>query len=167
MDNKNINNKTAPNQMRVFMKRVRENKFVGETKSEPKKNLSMRDMLKITRKLNEQVEGEESKPTNKKTVYDQTREEENFRSFFNDMNINIKFIDLEVYDNLIFWGGTIDGVIQFVYKVTADEKTSGVEFNYLEDFSPDNPENDEIVGRVESYYDTFFKYWRNNMLQKQ
>lgn len=166
MNDKNINSKSSPNQMRVFMKRVRENNFVGENKAEPKKNLSMRDMLKITRKLNEQVEGEEKKPSNKKTVYDQSREEENLRGFFNDMNVNIKFIDLEVYDNLIFWGGTVDGVIQFVYKVTNDETTSGVEFNYLEDFSADNPENEEIVGRIESYYDTFFKYWRNNMLQQ-
>jgi len=92
-----------------------------------------------------------------------------FLNFFNnqkDLKINVKFIPLEVYDNLIFWGGTIDGIIQFVYKVTPDEATSGVEFNYLEDFSPDNPQNEEIIARVESYYDTFYKYWRDNMLEQ-
>lgn len=161
MDKKNINSKTSPIQMRELIKRVRTGNFVGESKdNKPKKDLSMRDMLKITRNLNEDKQ-------NKKTVYDQAREEEKFRNFFNDMNVNIKFIELEVYNDMIFWGGTVDGIIQFVYKVTPDENTSGVEFNYLDDFSPDNPDNDEIIRRIESYYDTFYKYWRNNMLQTQ
>jgi hypothetical protein len=158
----NINNKTTPNQMRVFMKRMRDGFVVESTKPAENKTLSMRDMLKITRNLNEQVE---DKSLNKKTVYDQSREEENFRNYFNDLNVNVKFIELEVYDNLIFWGGTIDGVIQFIYKVTPNEKTAP-EFNYLEDFSPDNPENEEIINRVEAYYELFFRYWKNNMLQK-
>jgi len=156
-----INKKSSTNQMRIFMKRMRninaENGYVIESQNTLKKDLSMRDMLKITRSLNENVE-------NKETVYDQSIEEEKFRNFFDDMNVSIKFIDLEVYDNLVFWGGTIDGVIQFVYKVTPDESTSGVEFNYLEDFSPDKPENEEITGRIESYFDNFYKYWRDNVM---
>jgi hypothetical protein len=60
----------------------------------------------------------------------------------------------------------VDGIIQFVYKVTPDETTSGVEFNYLEDFTPDNPENDEIVNKIEEYYNSFYKYWQNNILQR-
>lgn len=127
----------------------------------------MRDMLKITRKLNEEIEvDDKKKAVNKKTAYDQEIEEEKVRNFFDDMNVNIKFQDLQVYDNLVFWGGTVDGVIQFVYKVTPDERTSGVEFNYLEDFSPDNPDNDAIVSKLETYYDTFYKYWRDNVIQK-
>jgi len=166
MDKKNFNSKSTPIQMRELIKRVRTGDYVGESKDNKiKKDMNMRDMLKITRKLNEDVNPDNKQ--NKKTVYDQTREEEKFRTFFNDMNVNIKFIDLEIYDDMIFWGGTADGIIEFVYKVTPDESTSGVEFNYLEDFSPDNPENDEIIGRIESYYDTFYKYWRNNMLQTQ
>lgn len=170
----NINDKTSPNQMRVFMKRMRDGKYVVSESQESKKDLTMRDMLKITRKLNEDVEGEESGAedeekrdpnTNKKTVYDQTQEEEKFRNYFNDMNVDIKFIDLDVYDNLIFWGGTIDGVIQFVYKVTPDEKTTGIEFNYLPDFTADNPDNDLIIKKITSYFDIFYKYWRNNILQ--
>jgi len=262
MDNKenDINSKTSPIQMREFMKRVRKGGFVANESQEPKKDLNMRDMLKITRSINENVNervveprdtsnltGEELiksrynslaadlefnklaqayenflkikrvnfKPSgvlqlalssardliaeylknvkgldvtgedvqnyfhsmltkfsrvvsenveNKETVYDQSIEEEKFRNFFNDMNVSIKLIDLEIYDNLIFWGGTIDGVIQFIYKVTPDESTSGVEFNYLEDFSPDNPENEEITGRIESYFDSFYKYWRDNVM---
>lgn len=179
MDKKNdINSKTSPNQMRILLKRMRTGNYVSESKEKLfddkngtiKHELSMRDLLKITRtrRLNEQTEEEDDKKKalNKKTVYDQSNEEEKFRNFFDDMNINIKFIDLEVYDNLVFWGGTIDGVIQFIYKVTPDKKTSGVEFNYLEDFSEDNPDNDEIIKRIENYYETFSKYWRNNMPEK-
>ena len=163
----NINNKTSPNQIRVFMKRIRDGKYeVNEVQKDTKTNLSIRDMLKITRKLNEDSTDDKSDiNTNKKTVYDQANEEEKFRNYFNDINVDIKFIDLDVYDNLIFWGGTIDGVIQFVYKVTPDEKTSGVEFNYLPDFTADNPDNDTIIKKIESYYDIFYKYWRNNILQ--
>ena len=153
-----INNKSTSNQMRIFMKRMRNGYDLNENNS---KNLSMRDMLKITRMLNE--DNDETK-INKKTVYDQKNEEEKFLNFFRDMNVSIKFSDLVIYNNLIFWGGTIDGIIQFIYKVTPDDATSGVEFNYLEDFTPDNPENDKIISKVESYYDTFYKYWRNNML---
>lgn len=159
-----INKKSSPNQMRVMMKRMRDGKFIANESQEPKivKDLNVRDMLKITRGINEAIFNEDTE--NKKTVYDQSMEEEKFRNFFNDMNVSIKLIDLEVYNDLVFWGGTIDGVIQFVYKVTPDESTSGVEFNYLEDFSPDNPENEEITGRVESYFDTFYRYWRDNVM---
>jgi hypothetical protein len=152
-----INQKTSPNQMRELMKRVREGKFIVNESEALKKDLSVNDMLKITRRLNEDVK-------NKETIYDQSIEEEKIRRFFDDMEVSLKLIDLEVYDDLVFWGGTVDGVIQFVYKVTPEESTSGVEFNYLEDFSPDNLENEEIIGRLESYFDTFYKYWRDNVI---
>jgi len=163
-----MNNKSTPNQMRTLIHRMRKNDYVmDESNEQTKKDLTMRDMLKITRKLNEDIEDNDETPNvNKKTNLDQDREEEKFRNFFDDMNVDIDFIDLKVTDDLIFWGGTIDGVIQFVYKVTPDEKTSGVEFNYLPDFSADNPDNDMIVKKVESYYDSFYKYWRDNVLQK-
>lgn len=162
-----MNDKTTPNQMRILLRRMRGEKYtVNEYESKPKKDLSVRDMLKITRSLNEEIEGEEKNIENKKNVYDQGIEEEKLTNFFDGMNVNIKFENLQVFDNLVFWGGTVDGVIQFVYKVTPNEKTSGVEFNYLEDFSPDNPENDEIIKKLTSYYDIFYKYWSNNMLQQ-
>jgi len=164
----NINQKSTSIQMREFIKRMRKGNYVQETQTHPQppKELTVRDMLKITRDISDgkRVLNEEEDIENKKTPQDQSTEEEKFRNFFNDMNVSIKLIDLGVYSNLVFWGGTIDGVIQFVYKVTPDESTSGVEFNYLEDFSPDNPENEEIVGRVESYFDTFYKFWRDNVL---
>ena len=161
---KNINDKNSPDQMRVFMKRMRTGKFVDESKGTTKHELSIRDMLKITRNLNEDVE-EPQKLVNKETVYDQPMEEKKFMNFFKDMNVSVKFIDLEVANNQVFWGGTIDGIIQFIYRVTPDGEKNEVEFNYLDDFSPDNPDNDLIIKMVESYYDTFYKYWRNNMIQ--
>ena len=80
-----INDKTSPNQMRIFMKRIREGKYVPQMKGTTKHELTMRDMLKITRKLNEDVEepenteGQKSTEVSKKTVYDQGEEEEKFR----------------------------------------------------------------------------------------
>ena len=79
-----INNKTSPNQMRVFLKRMRDGKYEVSESQDNKKELTMRDMLKITRtrKLNEDVEGEENQDPNKnkKTIYDQANEEEKFRN---------------------------------------------------------------------------------------
>lgn len=159
-----INKKSTPDQMRVLLKRMREGKYdANESQNTPKKNLDVRDMLKITRRLHEE---NEEKSTNLKNVYDQPQEEQKFLDYFRDIPVNVKFIPLEVYENLVFWGGTVDGIIQFIYKVTPDEDTSGVEYNYLEDFSPDNPENDEIIKRIDAYYETFYKYWQENVLQK-
>jgi hypothetical protein len=159
----NINSKTSPNQMRVLMKRMRDGNYISEKQNIVIKDLTMRDMLKITRRLNE-GEDEPGKESNLKTTYDQNNEEEKFRNYFDDMNVDIKFIKLEIFDDHVFWGGTIDGVIQFIYMVTPDEKTSKIEFNYLPDFSPDNPDNDMIVKKIESYYDIFYKYWRDNII---
>lgn len=126
-------------------------------------HMKMKDMLNITRMLNEEDDIEPK--TNLKTAYDQKQEEDKFLNYVNDLNINIRFIELEIYDDFVFWGGTVDGIIQFIFKVTPNERTSGIEFNYLEDFSPDNPENKEIIDKIESYYDTFYSYWSNNILQ--
>ena len=92
-----MNDKTTPNQMRILLRRMRGEKFVvNEETQKPKKDLTMRDMLKITRRLNEEVEVEDKKKAlNKKTAYDQEIEEEKLRNFFDDMNVNIKFQDLQ------------------------------------------------------------------------
>jgi len=159
-----INKKSTPDQMRVLLKRMREGKYdASESLNTSKKNLDVRDMLKITRRLHEESE---EKAANLKNVYDQPQEEQKFLDYFRDINVNVKFIPLEVYENLVFWGGTVDGIIQFIYKVTPNEDTSGVEYNYLEDFSPDNPENDEIIKRIDAYYEIFYKYWQENVIQK-
>ena len=141
------------NRMKQIVKRMEGGKNVEGN--------NIRKHINVLRKLNEQ---HVDLGRNLKNINDQKREEEKFKDFFDDLNVNVEFIEIEIYENLIFWGGTIDGVIQFVYKVTPNEKTSGIEFNYLEDFDKDNPDNEEIVKRLELYYDDFYKYWRDNAL---
>ncbi len=169
-----MNNKTTPNQMRILLRRMRGEAYVNESKGTTKHELLIRDMLKITRNLNEDVQSEieeptvdQEKPVNKKTVEDQPNEEQKFKdSFPTGYDINVDFIELEVTDKYVFWGGTVNGLIQFVYKVTPDENTSGVEFNYLEGYNEDDPKNDEIIKRLESYYDSFYEYWIDSIIQK-
>jgi len=152
--------------VRIFLNRLRKNDggFGGELdkKNSEKKAPTTKDLLKITRKLNEEFENDKK---NIATDFDRTREEQKFKNYFNDLNVSIVFIPLEVYQDFAFWGGTIDGIIQFMYSVTKDETTSGVDFNYLDGFSPENEGNDEIINRIKLYYDIFYKYWRDNALQ--
>ena len=115
---------------------------------------------------NKKLIGERKQRVNKITKYDQDREEQKFLDFFRNLNVVVDFIDLEVYDDLIFWGGTVDGNVQFIYKVTHNEKSSGVEFNYLDDFNPQNPGNNQLIEMIEAYYDIFYKYWRDNLIQQ-
>lgn len=159
-----INKKNTPDQMRILMKRMRtgNDNWQSESNTQQKGNLEVRDMLKITRRLHEE---NETMRISKKNVYDQPSEEKKMISYFRDLRVNIKFVPLEVYDDFVFWGGTIDGIIQFAFKVTPDESTTGVEFNYLSDFSPDNPINDKIIERVKGYYEIFETYWQNNIVQ--
>jgi len=167
--------KSSPKEMRILLRRMRdgENRTIGELTEAPKKEMSMRDLLKITRnhRLNEEVdemgnEISQQPRVNKSTEFDQNREEEKFRAFFDDMTINVEFAPLQIYDDLIFWGGIVDGVIEFKYSVTPDESTSGVEYKYLPSFNKDNPENQMILDRIESYYDSFYRYWRDNGLEE-
>lgn len=140
-----------------------------------KKDISMRDMLKITRNYNKKntsinnskgfLNENDTLGSKKTTIHDQKKEEEKFLNYFNDNQVDINFINLEVFDNGVFWGGTIDGELQWVYKVTPDETTSGFEINYLEGFDKGDPENIDIIKKLEAYYDEFYKYWRDNELQ--
>ena len=166
-----MNDKTTSISMKTLLRRMRGEKFVVNETVTPKKQLTVHDMLKITRKLNEDIGTEtdvdQTKPVNKKTDQDQATEEKKFKdSFPTGYDINVDFIELEVTDKYVFWGGTINGVIQFVYKVTPDENTSGVEFNTLDGYNEDDPKNDEIIKRVESYYDKFYEYWVDSVIQK-
>ncbi|MFW6243351.1 MAG: hypothetical protein ACOC2W_04260 [bacterium] len=155
-----VNNNLSENDVKNMMRKLR-----GKTSDKLNgKNLSIRDTLKITRSLNEQEEETKSKE-DKKTIYDEEKEKEKFLEYVDDLNVNVKFSELFVYDDSVIWGGIIDGIIMFVYTVTPNDTTSGVEINYTNDFSPDNPKNDEIVEKIESYYDTFYDYWSDNVTQ--
>lgn len=150
------------NNIKFLIKRMRSNDFsTKETINEVKyKDLSMRDLLKITRSLKEDVE-----LTNKANPFDQENEEKKFNDYFSDLKVVIKLIPLEVHDDYVFWAGTINNTIQFVYKVTPDSSKSGVKFKYLDSFAVNNPDNQEIIKRIESYYTVFFKYWNENNFQ--
>ncbi len=148
-------------EMRELLNRVRNNgvheKALSETKS---RNLDVREMLKRTKK----AFLKEDEAIEKTINLDQANEEEKFRDYFRDLEVVIEFIEIEVYDGGVFWGGTIDGVIQFVYKVTPSEKESGFDIYYLEDFDKNNEDNQEIARRIETYYNEFFRFWRDNVL---
>jgi hypothetical protein len=165
----NINDKTSPNQMRILMKRIRTGNYVvSENKETTKHELSMRDMLKITRtrSINEDVEDQEAvEPENKKTVQDQAQEEQKLTARLGD-NVDIKFSDLVVTDKYVFFGGTVNNEFIFTYKVPNNEETDGVQFNYFNSFNPDDEENKKIIKEIENYYNEFAAYWMRNAIQK-
>lgn len=144
------------------MKKISEKLNIISDNTKKKKNITTQNLVKKMRDLREQ---EEEKQTNRKTVYDQEREEEKFRNNFSNFNVTIQFHELKIYDDWVYWGGIIDGVIEFIYSVTPDDDTSGVRIRYIDDFNKDDPDNQEIVEKIESYYEEFFKYWRDNILQ--
>ena len=170
-----------PHDARTLLKRMRTGEFVQENTeptSEPAKEMSTRDMLKITRNyVNEDVEndvslgssdvqtatpdGEESK--NVKTHLDQTAEEEKLRNFFDDMNVHLDLAPIIVKDDKVFWEGVVDGVFQFIFKLTGDDDTSGVVFQLLKKGYENSETAKEIEKRVLSYYDTFYKYWEEGL----
>jgi hypothetical protein len=166
-----------PNDARMLLKVMRTGKFVQEgteTTNVPAKEMSTHDMLKITRNfVNEDVsldnsavqsaapEGEGSR--NVKTKLDQKEEEQKLRNFFDDMNVHLKLAPIIVKDDKVFWEGVIDGVIQFIFKITGDDDTSGVKFQYLKDGYENSETSKEIVKRILSYYDTFYKYWEEGL----
>lgn len=152
--------------LRDFRKTMSGNKVMSsETISDPNKGkiheMSMRDSLNIMRNLNEGPIERTITPNQQK------KEEEKFNNSLQNNEVSVRYENLVVLDNGVFWGGTIDNQLQFVYTVTPDENTSGVEFNYLEGYNPQDPENNEVIKNVESYYDEFYKYWRENELQYQ
>lgn len=124
-------------------------------------DLSVRDMLKITRGMNKKKD--KSSIPEKVSPAEEKDEQEKFKNFFKDNNVFVDFQPLEIYSHGVFWGGTIDDQIQWVYKVTPEEISSGVDINVLGGFQKNDPENQEIIEKLESYYDTFYKYFRDNI----
>lgn len=155
----NFNDKSSPLQMRELLKRVRGN-YVSENTIKKKDDLTVRDMLKITRKLNEDVSIDKQ---NKATTADFEYEKEKAEGFLSDLGL--RFTDdkgkpyLKITDDEVIWGGVVNGIIRFGFIVKQDKNKSKVTFDYTEDFSPDNPENDEIIQKIEKYYDSFYSRW--------
>jgi len=145
-----------------------ESKFKNKFIVSERMDISSRELLKRMRKLNE-VDDEnndnEDLGANVKTDLDQSEEEKKFRQYFDDLQVDIDFAGLDVYEKGVFFGGTIDSQIQFSYKVSDIETNSGYDINYLQDFDPNQEDNAEVIKRIESYYNIFYKYWRDNVLQ--
>lgn len=170
-----------PHDARTLLKRMRTGEFVQENTepiTEPKE-MTTRDMLKITRTfVNEDVEtttslsssdaqtADDGVSRNVKTHIDQSEEEQKLHNFFDDMNVHIDADPIIVKDDKVFWSVVIDGVIQFIYKITGEDETSGVVFNYLRDGYENSEASKEIVERIKSYYDTFYKYWEEGLPDK-
>lgn len=168
--------------MRNFKKGIIEDFNKKPVKEEKKKEMSMRDMLKITRTrtineadvelidLNHDGENDakliDTSVDSKKTAFDQKAEEEKFRTAIKDFNVDVQFMPIEVLDNSVLWNGTIDNQLQWSFLVSPDETVNGAKFNYSKNYDDTQPENTELVDRIKNYYNDFYKYWRNNELQK-
>lgn len=175
-----MNTRESLNIMRNLKRGVIENKPQVKNES-AKKEMTMRDMLKITRNMINEADMERidldqdgNKESNlvdmavdsKKTMFDQEAEEEKFRQALDRFNVNINFEPIEILDDSIVWRGTIDNQLAWTYVVTSDETKNGVEFKYSENFDDTKPDNEEMVKTIESYYGDFYKYWRDNELKK-
>ena len=133
--------------------------------NKPISDLYVRDMIKITRGMKDDKKKVQSSIPEKISPAEEKEEQEKFENFFRNNNVFIEFQPLEVYPHGVFWGGTIDDQIQWVYKVTPEEISSGVDINVLGGFQKNDPENQEIIKKLESYYDTFYKFWRDNEIE--
>ncbi len=155
-----------PNSIRNYQKLIKNfsstnNKNILPEKQKEKKDINHNDMRLLLKKTRKYLTEQTALSQNNISIYDQQNEEKKFIDFFNDLNITVKFEPLQVYDGKgVFWGGTIDGMLQFVYKITNNESESGIEFNYLEGFDPNAEDNKEIIKRIENYYNKFFDYWK-------
>ena len=138
----------------------------GGTVDKEVKDLTVRDMLKLTRNdVAGKKKVDDSNIQQKISPSEEKKEQEKFQSFFENNNVIIDFRPLQLYSHSVFWGGTIDGQVQWIFKVTPYEESSGVDINILEGFQKDDPENEEIIKKLENYYGTFYKYWRDNEVE--
>lgn len=92
-------------------------------------------------------------------------EKQKFENVFRNYNVAFEYEPLLVIGDAVIWGGTIDGQIQWIYKVSDEDNNSGVEMNFAPDFNPDEGDNKKIIDLIESYYSVFFKFWRENQLE--
>lgn len=154
------------NKIQKTSKRL-ENQF-GYAKKQPLKEMTMREMLRITRKkqMAEELNTASSEPIEKQlSPSEQEQQQQNMQNYFDDDNVVIKFEPILLYDSGIFWGGTVDGQLKFVYMVTPDESTSGVKIERSPDFDPSNEDNQNVEKKIIDYYDTFYDYWSKNQLE--
>ena len=120
--------------------------------------VSMRELNKRMRKLNENTD-QITIPESELSV-----EIQKFKNVFRDYNVSFEFENFIILNGGIIWGGSLDNQIQWVYKVTDDDTTSGVELNFAPEFNPDEEDNKKLIDLIENYYNIFFKYCRDNFI---
>lgn len=185
----------TPDEMRKYLGMMRDpnsNKRTNESK--PNKNMDIRDMLgkmRSAKKLHENVLGANKKTLNEAietTAIDQRQQEEKMFNFFGDNNLVIDFQPLGVEDNGVWWGGTLNKTIDWVFWVSNDQNLNkiiinNVEITDLDAFNADDSKIRQITDRLEgdnvpseraeelvrkiiAYYQEFSNYWIENHLQK-
>jgi len=133
----------------------------NQTNESPeKKELSVRDMLSITRhkRINE------SQLPIDVPELDQKTEEEKMNNAFREFQVSIEYDDLVLFRNAVAFSGKIDEKIGFLFTVSPDEDQSKSSYEFTEDFDDSNPENQKVINKLDSYYDEFYVYWRDEKL---
>lgn len=140
---------------------------MGYSKKQPLKEMTMREMQQRIRDQRRLKEADADAPVEKQlSGAEQKEQERSMLDYFDNENLTIKFEPILLFDEGIFWAGTIDGQLKFAYMVTPEESTSGVKIERSLDFDPTNEDNQAIEKKVVDYYDVFYKYWSENQLEK-
>jgi len=130
----------------------------------------LKEQVKKIRKLNEEELGQEER-VNKETPNDLAGEKKRLNNALRDFNVVVDFDDdkFKVYDDLVFSSGTIDGVLEFVMKVTPNDSENGIIINYdRDDFDMQSDENNDLVASLEDYQEKVFEpYWIENIINTQ
>lgn len=147
------------NNIKIFINRVRKNEYTPKPilKEDKVKDLSMRELLKKTRMLNEIVLKEDVNIT----PIDQKHVVDGLSNSLKQLEAIPKLNPIKVINGNIFWSGSVNDIIEFVYKVSPDASKSGYEINYDKDLTIEIPNKDEISKVIEDYYAEFFKYFQN------
>lgn len=141
----------------------------------------LKEQIKKMRKLNEVDVGAEEieepqgvgepQRVNKETPNDLVGEKQRLNNALRDFNVVVDYNDdqFKVYDDLIFSSGTIDGVLEFVMKVTPNDPENGIIINYdREDFDMQSDENNDLVAALEDYQENVFEpYWMQNIINTE
>jgi hypothetical protein len=136
-------------------------KLMGKVSEAAKKDPTMNEMIaRMKNYVNEQMAQSRHLTDSELDV-----EKRKFENAFSNYNVSFEYEPFSIVYDGVFWSGVIDGQIQWVYMVTKDDSTSGVELNFAPDFNPDEGDNKKIVEIIQSYYNQFYKYWRENELE--
>ena len=168
-----------PNDMRNLLGKMRNLKNPNKvneytamgTNAGIKKEMTMRDMLAITRKkrLTEAVSQESMTPIDKK------QEEEKIENYFGN-EVSINFDELLKYDVGVWFGGVINNILKWEFSVGTDESLNNINIELLEKpMAKSDGENtvssmesiEELTEKLKAYYNNEFKpYWIQNHLQR-